>query len=247
MRRLTPRHWVYLLLNVVVAILGLLLIRTGNDVAGAVGASLVAAGIAGWVLYVWVLVNQEQARRLEVLARMGLVDAFPGRSTRIKEQYDQRLAGARQVIDIMGFGLRQLREDYRNDFARWAKHARVRILVIDPGVPAGARSNALQRDFEEDNPPGSIAQDVTEFLQQTTQLRAANPGRFQVRLYTALPSINVFRVDDELFWGPYLVGTQSRNTPTFLVGRGGVLFDRLAEHFERLWSDDQLSHAPLDS
>jgi hypothetical protein len=27
------------------------------------------------VLFVWVLVNQEQARRLEVLARFGLVDA----------------------------------------------------------------------------------------------------------------------------------------------------------------------------
>lgn len=245
MGKLTPRHWVYLLLNVVVAVLGLLLIRTGNDVAGAVGASMVAAGIAGWVLFVWVLVNQEQARRLEVLARSGLVDAFPGRSTRIKEQYDRRLADARQVIDIMGFGLRQLREDYHNDFARWARHARVRILVIDPEAPAGALSHAAQRDIEENNPGGSIAQDVNEFLQQTANVRVEYPDRFQVRLYTALPSINVFRVDDELFWGPYLVGTQSRNTPTFLVGRGGALFDRITEHFDRLWSDDHFSHPPV--
>jgi len=246
MSQLTPRHWIYLLLHLVVFMAGVLVVRVHSAVASGVGASLIAAAVAGWVLFVWVLLNQEQARRLEILAGLGLVDAFTARSTHIKEQYDQRLADARQSIDIMGFGLRQLREDYITDFAGWASRAHVRILLIDPNAPSPSLSHANQRDSEEGNATGSIAVDVNEFLHQTSELRGANPGRFEVRLYTALPSVNIFRVDDELFWGPYLVKTQSRNTPTFLIKRGGGLFDRLAGHFDNLWNDQTLSHDPTD-
>ena len=43
-----------------------------------------------------------------------------------------------------------------------------------------------------------------------------------------------------MFWGPYLVKQPSRNSPTFLI-RKAVLFDRLVDHFERIWKDDSLS------
>ena len=241
---ITPRHAVYLLLHVVMFVVGVLFVREEGALAAGVGSSLIATAIAGWVLFVWVMLNQELGRRVEVLANLGLVDAFTARSTRIKEEYDRRVEGARQSIDVMGFGLRQLREDYVNDFERWASRARVRILLVDPDAPDPATAYSTQRDVEEGNASGAIAADVREFLQQTESIRARHPGRFEVRLYTALPSINIFRVDDELFWGPYLIETQSRNTPTFLVRRGGGLFDRLAEHFESLWSDDRWSHSP---
>lgn len=244
MARLNPRQWIYLLLHVVVFMGGVLLVQQSGAVMSGVGASLIATAIAGWVLFVWVLVNQAQANRLEMVARIGLVDAYPGRSTRIKEQYDTRLAGARQSIDIMGFGLRQLREDYLNDFSGWATRAHVRILMVDPDAPAKDCGHSLQRDIEEGNPIGAIASEVREFLLQTTELRAQNPERFQIRLYQALPSINIFRVDDELFWGPYLIRTQSRNTPTFLVQRGGLLFERFTEHFDALWTDERFSREP---
>ncbi|MBI2710057.1 MAG: hypothetical protein HYX34_10230 [Actinobacteria bacterium] len=244
MPKLTSRNWIYLLLHVIVFVVGVLFVRERGAVASGVGASLIAAAIAGWVLFVWVMVNQEQARRLDVLAGLGLIDAFTARSSQIKQRYDDRLAGARQSIDIMGFGLRQLREDYLNDFSSWAARAHVRILLIDPDAPGPATTYATQRDTEEGNAVGGIASDVREFLAQTADVRQRLPEGFQVRLYSALPSINIFRVDDELFWGPYLVKTQSRNTPTFLVSRGGGLFDRLVEHFEALWNDPSLSHPP---
>ena len=242
--RLTPGHAVYLLLHVVLFVGGLLFVREEGAFAAGVGSSLIATALAGWVLFVWVMLNQELGRRVEVLATLGLVDAFTARSTRIKEEYDRRVIDARQSIDIMGFGLRQLREDYVNDFERWASRARVRILLIDPDAPDSATCYSTQRDEEEGNAHGAIAGDVREFLRQTAGIRDRHPGRFEVRLYTALPSINIFRVDDELFWGPYLIKTQSRNTPTFLVRRGGGLFDRLVEHFDELWADDRWSHSP---
>ena len=82
-----------------------------------------------------------------------------------------------------------------------------------------------------------------EFVRQTSSLiRGVNkPHPFQVRLYRCLPSVNILRVDDELFWGPYLIREQSRNCPTFIVRRGGILFSRFTAHFDSIWADDNLS------
>ena len=71
--------------------------------------------------------------------------------------------------------------------------------------------------------------------------------RFQVRLYKVLPSVNYFRVDDEAFWGPYLMLEPSRNTPTILIKRGGVLYDKLRNHFDAIWSDDSFSRTVPDA
>ncbi len=220
------------------------LLRQKGSVIPNVGISLIAAAVAGWVLFVWVMLNQEQARRLDTLIQLGFVDGFLARSTRIKDNYDTRLQRARQSIDILGFGLRQLREDYLSEFPAWVARATVRILLIDPDAPISTSSHASQRDKEEGNSQGTISKDVSDFLEQTTDLRSQHSDRFQVRLYTALPSINIFRVDDELFWGPYLVKNQSRNMPTLLVRRGGGLFDPLLAHFDSLWCDTNFSHEP---
>lgn len=242
--RLSPRNWVYLLLQLVLILVGVILLRADNAALTSVGSGLLATGVAGGVLFVWVMVNQEQARRLELLTRLGLVDGFPERSTRIKEHYDRRLANAKQAIDIMGFGLRQLREDYSSDFTSWASRARVRILLIDPNAPGQPPTYAAQRDKEERNAQGSIRTDVESFLRETESARRTAPDRFELKLYTALPSINIFRIDDELFWGPYLLHQQSRNAPTFVVQRGGCLFDQMMSHFEEMWNDTSFSRVP---
>ena len=239
-RKLTPGNCLYLVLYVIVFATGIFFAASKSAWVSGAGSSLIATGVAGWVLFLWVVLNETQTRRLDLLSRLGLVDAFQARAASIKQEYDDRLAGARQSIDGLGFGLRQLREDFGDDFKKWSGQAQVRILLLDPTSPVVGHSYADQRDLEEGNPIGSISGDVAAFLAQTTALRADPSGRFKVRLYSALPSINIFRVDDSLFWGPYLVKRQSRNTPTFLVRRGGTLFDTLHEHFERLWADDSL-------
>jgi hypothetical protein len=93
-------------------------------------------------------------------------------------------------------------------------------------------------------PGGSIATDVRAFLQEVETQGLETDERFAVRLYRALPMLNIFRIDDELFWGPYLVRQVSRNSPTFLVGRG-ELFTQLIAHFDEIWSSDELSR-PVD-
>ncbi len=233
-RPLRPTHWVYLLVHVVVVLLGLVVWSQSERFGAPVGSSLVAAGTTGWVVFVYVMLSQRTSDKLALLDSFGLVGAFEARSTRIRDEYDARLSKAQKCIDLMGFGLRALREDHVDDFAAWAARAQVRILLIDPV------RHASQRDIEENNSDGAIEEDVKQFARATEQLRKANK-KFQVRLYTCLPSINVFRIDDDLFWGPYLIKKQSRNSPTFLSVKGGHLYEVLTQHFEEIWSNDRFS------
>jgi hypothetical protein len=208
---------------------------------------LIAAGIAGWVVFVYVWVSEDLSARLEVLSKFGVENVFDARSVVIKQEYVKRLEAARDRIDILGFGLSAFRQDFADDLAKWRQRVSVRILLIDPEFPSTGLSYAAQRDREENNPPGSIAAEVRKFVEDVGQLIGEAGGRsFEIRLYQCLPTLNVLRIDDELFFGPYLVSEQSRNSPTFLVKRGGLLFDRFKMQFERIWGSEHLSRPVPD-
>ncbi len=257
-KSLNSNSVVYLLIHVVVFLLGLFFVSSSDELlatAGfegdalnnlsnlgvAIGTSIIATGLVGWVIFFYVRYTKEQEERRLRLESIGLVDAFAGRSVHIKDEYQERFAAARQKIDFYGFGLRALREDFLNEFPMWLSKAKIRVLLIDPSWPNGEFSTADQRDIEENNSIGSIGEDVSMFIKSTLKLKKNFPDSFDVRLYTCLPSVNYCRVDGEIFWGPYIVGEQSRNTPTFLVSQSGPLFTVFSEHFEKMWSDEKLS------
>jgi hypothetical protein len=123
----------------------------------------------------------------------------------------------------------------------WLIRVPIRILLIDPEKPTPTWTYVEQRDREEGNSHGSIMNDVTNFLHFMAPLKNRFPDRLNIRLYSCMPSINICRIDDEAFWGPYLLGAQSRNTPTLLVSRYGVMFDTLADHYNLMWDDERYS------
>jgi hypothetical protein len=244
----SPSNVIYLLLHLVLVLVGVLIASYGGAFAISAGASLIATGITGWVLFAHLRLNESQRSLMNLLTLFGFVKAFDARGVRIKPEYEERLEKARDRIDILGFGLRALREDYRDQFAKWKSKANVRILIIDPDFPSSKNSYARQRDREEKSSDGTIQADVEAFLAEKQGLDdVRSEHSFDVRLYTCLPSINIFRIDDELFWGPYLIGEPSRNAPTFLIRRGGVLFERFVTHFETVWNKSELSHLPAGS
>jgi hypothetical protein len=248
--KLTVKHWFYLLLHFVAMLLGLTFFVIGYQNSGllnaagtAVGTSMMAAGFTGWVLVGYVLLSEGTTKSLAITYELGLRAIFMGRGALIRDQYDVRLAKAKSQIDVMGFGERTLREDKLDEFEVWKARAKVRILLIDPSYP-GDRAFADRRDLEEGHGVGSIRADVREFLQATKNLVGqTGEHSLEIRLYKCLPSINMFRIDDDAFWGPYLISQPSRNAPTFLVHRGGPLFDVLTKHFDDIWSDNRFSRA----
>lgn len=212
------------------------------DILLGTGGSLVATGIAGEVLFLYIAFSQDTKERLDLIAVAGLQKIFATRSVSIRDEYHSRLRGAKEV-DILGFGLASFREDYGSKFEELSLHTSFRILLLDPDFPSPDTSIASLRDIEEGNNPGDIKRDVEAFEAVVRRCANLDRSRFQVKRLRALPSVNVFRVDDELFWGPYLIATQSRNMPTLLVRKGGHLYEEMKSHFEQLWTNEQFSQA----
>jgi len=207
----------------------------GKGVSEGIGASLIASGITGLTLYLYVKQSDTLQQRFEIFARAGLDRIFQYRSVHIREEYDRRLAGAKN-IDIVGYGLSHFQQDFVGRFLQWSHQATVRVLLVDPDFPSKTNSFADQRDREENQRVGQIKSQVEEFELLISKLEGLNKDRFEVRRFRAIPSINLFRIDNEIFWGPYLMNQQSRNTPTLLVSRGGFLYDSLLAHFDALWA-----------
>ena len=247
MSELRQRHGLYLASHLILVLVGLVLVLLGGGQLTMqhlwvpVGASLVAMGIAGAVLFLRVWMDQEQVERIRDMQEFGVKRIFAVRSVKIEQEYDTRVTRASAHIDIMGFGLKALREDYGRKFSEWAERATVRILVLDPEFPSTEQTIANLRDAEEGNSKGDIARDVKQLVEHCRSLMADTTLDFEVRLYRCLPSVNLFRIDDDIFWGPYLVGDVSRNMPTFLIESHGRLGRKLVGHFESIWNDSKLS------
>ncbi|KAB7745573.1 hypothetical protein GA707_06595 [Nostocoides sp. F2B08] len=233
---------VYFLVQIVIAMAGGIMLSIEGAAWTAVGTGLIATGIAGLVAFFHVLLEEGRAQRQRSLERSGLHSIFATRSVSIRSEYEDRLRYASRQIDILGFGLNSLRQDFSGSFDEWAKRCNVRVLLLDPDAPDEKSSYADARDREEGANLGTIRAEVRQFLDETQALRNSNTN-FTVRLYRTMPSVNIFRVDSSMFFGPYLLHQPSRRTPTLLVG-DGFLFDRLMDHFEQLWSDENSRPAP---
>jgi len=84
-----------------------------KDILMGVGGSLIAAGIAGEILFLYVASSQQTKDKLDLLSIAGLQRIFRTRSVSIRDEYHSRLRNAKDV-DILGFGLSSFREDYGN-------------------------------------------------------------------------------------------------------------------------------------
>jgi hypothetical protein len=101
-----------------------------KDVLLGVGGSLIAAGIAGEILFLYVASSQQTKDKLDLLSIAGLQRIFPTRSVSIRDEYHSRLRSAKEV-DILGFGLSSFREDYGSKFAELSLKTSFRILLLE--------------------------------------------------------------------------------------------------------------------
>jgi len=202
-----------------------------KNVLIAIGTSVIATGSAGMLIWGYLSRVETDAGRMNNFSVAGLTWVYDRRAAQIRDEYATRLQAARSHIDIMGFGLKDFRRDYIDDLGALAARAKVRILLLDPDS-----GYAIQRDQEESQSTGTIAGEIREFVAQFKQKYGSPPEHLEVRLYTCLPLVNIFRIDSDLFWGPYLAGKASGNTLTIRVSQGGTVYGQLVDHFETVWS-----------
>lgn len=239
--KITPSSVRWIGLHIILILVGLLTIHLpvlqdwiGVEASAAIGISLISTGIAGSILFLYVSSTEGMKERIEAIQSSGVDEIFEYRSVSIKEQYDRRLKSAKK-IDVVGWGLGSFRQDYSHNFAAWSQRCKVRLIVIDPDAP-GAESYADLRDTEEGNAVGQTREAVTLLLGEIANNSGIDRDNFSIRLMTSIPSINIMKIDDEIFWGPYLLETQSRNTFTITCKPSGFMYRTITDHFEKIWN-----------
>ena len=236
-RRITGQITLYILSNLLAMAIGTVVVlaarNSGENLITGVGVSIMAAGVTGLVMTGWILLTEDWRNRITILQQFGIENYFHENTTPIQAEYDRRLATYHKQIDVIGLGLNKFRRDFDDSFPAWAAAGKVRILLLDPDFPTRNESLASQRDIEENDQPGKISWDVQKWLQ--CALPASD--NFALHLYQCLPTVTIVRIDDEIFWSPYLMNHDSSSTPTMLVRRGGLLFEVLSSHFDDIWNN----------
>ncbi|MEO1168745.1 MAG: SIR2 family protein [Pseudomonadota bacterium] len=196
-----------------------------------------------------------QAGRYIVDRNEGLY-LFGGRGDAFFQLYDEALLGIQNQLDIFSLKLSRFRKQHTATLLAAAARTRIRIALLDPAfpLPEDHISVAALREQEEHSPVGAIRRDVAEWADvYGDYCKAIDDGAMtetpenglDIRLYNILPTINLFRVDANLFVGPYLLDVEDRETPTFLIkseapghgSMGNTMFNVYQRHFEAMWEN----------
>jgi glycosyltransferase involved in cell wall biosynthesis len=173
---------------------------------------------------------------------------LPGRGEEYVRIYRELLANYESHIDAMGLTLSKFRRDYRSVLPAMAAKCRIRIALLDPAFPlpdTGA-SIASIREREENRDDGDFRRKIASYHKDVVlpylKSKSDGGGSLEVRLYRALPAVNLFRVDDVLAFGPYLLAAAEQETPAIFIRRGdgvgGSLFESFMRHFDEVWDHE---------
>jgi hypothetical protein len=142
---------------------------------------------------------------------------------------------AKHNIDITGYSLSAFYESYSNILKQNSSRVnpiKVRILVVDPN----SIFSKNRQEIEGHNKTATIFQDL--IFRMVNELRGIPD--IEIRKTDTPLTTMVFRIDNVMFFGPYLYKKSSRATLTYEINQGGWLFDEYSSEFERLWNNANL-------
>ncbi len=142
-------------------------------------------------------------------------------------------------LDGVAFGLKSFRCNREKDVLTCMQRGmNVRFLVMDP-----TGKFVQQREREENAYEGSIAKSIYDLIEWAEKLnRQSNRGKIKIKFYDCMTLDFYWRMDDELYVGPYMLNAESQQTITYKYVKGGKGFDFYADSFESLWSNTAFCH-----
>ena len=150
----------------------------------------------------------------------------------IMETYKNMMENARKNIDVLGYSLERFSENNRDSFEKYKNEnieIKIRILVVDPNS-----EYSKKRENDEGDISGTHKiriEELREFLSKYDFV--------ELRKISTPPSSMIFRIDDNMFVGPYLYKLGSANTETFQLKKTGKLSKLYEAEFEKMWKDGE--------
>ena len=138
-------------------------------------------------------------------------------------------------LDIIAWGLKSFRDAKNKVIAEKVKRGlKIRIITPDPNS-----KYVMQREKDEKEIDGQIKQTIINLAQWLEELRqiAPDPSNIQNKYYNKLPEDFYFRIDKNIFIGPYLYGMSSQQTISYEFRGASHGFTYYKDYFEKLWND----------
>ncbi len=178
----------------------------------------------------------------EITDTWKLTKIYDKRSEKNKDS-DPRLDKVREHVDVVAFGLKSFRENYTTKAEiAISKGCDFRIITMNPDSQF-----TRQRDKEENNVEGDIEQSIKDLIEwadklnsSTNRKRRKNKGKIIIKGYDCMTLDFYWRVDDEIYFGPYQYGKGSSDTITFKFEKGGRGFEKYSQYFEELWNNGNM-------
>ena len=224
---------VILLCGVGLILLEVFLIRTPHNLWISIGCSLIASAIV-------ILVNAWLVERKDAdpLKEWKITKIYKRRSEKAADS-DPKIKKVKNNLDVVAFGLKSFRENHSADIQKCLYNGTViRILTMSPDSVF-----ISQREKEENETEGQIkntinglidwAKDINSKVKKTKNSKKA--GHIEIRGYDCMTLDFYWRMDNELYVGPYWYGMSSQQTITYKFDEGGEGFRAYSDYFEKIW------------
>lgn len=221
-----------IIVSLVISIAGLLMVIFGNVTIANIGSSLLASSLV-ILLNVW-LVDVKISRPID---NWGIEKIYSTRSEKNADS-DPKLEKAQYQLDGVAFGLKSFRSNHTDKIDNCLQRGvNIRLLVMDPDSPY-----ADKRDEEEGDLPGHLRNSINQLVEWADNLNNKNyRGKIVVKGYSSMTLDFYWRVDGEVYIGPYWYGIPSQQTITYKFTDNGKGFSVYTNYFEKLWNDSKLT------
>lgn len=202
-----------------------------DNICLSVGCSLIASGLV-------ILMHDFFVERkiLSELDNWKLTKIYSTRAEKNADS-DPELDKARYVVDAVAFGLKSFRSKQTKRVEDCLRRGvNFRIITMNP------RSQFVQqRELEENETEGQIKHTIEQLVKWADELNAKGlKGRILIKGYDAMTLDFYWRVDDQVYVGPYWYNVSSQQTITYKFEREGKGFATYTEYFESLWENRTL-------
>lgn len=206
-------------------------LKTNQNIWISIGCSLLASGIV--ILAQAVLI---EGKRIDPLDEWGLEKIYETRAEKNKES-DSELEKAKEQVDAIAFGLKSFRTKHTNKVRKILRNGvNIRILTMNPD-----KDNIFlkQREIEEEETEGQIRNSIEQLVDWANKLNSeSHKGKIEVKGYKCMTLDFYWRVDNDIYIGPYWYHSGSQQTITYKFHKGRRGFDTYKEYFENLWNDE---------
>ena len=206
-------------------------IQTANGWLNNIGCSLIASSVFAILNAAYVEYRVEKP-----VEKWKLTEIFRTRAEKNQDS-DPKLHHVKYRIDGVAFGLRSFRSKHTEPIEDCLRReVQIRLITMNP-----SSSFADQRDSEEHENEGNTKNSINNLVEWADELNDKGyKGKIEIKGYSCMTLDFYWRVDDDLYIGPYWYGVPSQQTITMKFIAGGIGFEEYAAYFERLWNDNDI-------